>query len=39
MGVELSLAKSAIRISLGKQNTETEISVFLTVLKKLLGIP
>ena len=38
MGIEPSLAKSAIRVSLGKQNTETEIHLFLVTLKALLGI-
>lgn len=38
MGIEPSLAKSAIRISLGKQNTEAEINQFMMILKTLLGI-
>jgi cysteine desulfurase len=36
MGIEASLAKSAIRISLGCQNTKTEIEHFITILKSLL---
>ncbi len=36
MGVAPDLAKSAIRISLGIQNTPAEINQFLTVLQKLL---
>jgi cysteine desulfurase len=36
MGIPPSLAKSAIRVSLGKQNTETEINQFITTLKALL---
>ncbi len=35
MGIETTLAKSAIRVSLGKQNTETEIYQFITTLKAL----
>lgn len=38
MGIEPALAKSAIRISLGKQNTETEIDQFIATLKTLLVI-
>jgi cysteine desulfurase len=33
MGVEASLAKSAVRVSLGKDNNETEIDQFVDVLK------
>jgi len=36
MAVDASLAKSAIRISLGKSNTEAEILQFIDVLKNLL---
>jgi cysteine desulfurase len=36
MGIEPSLAKSAIRISLGMQNTATECELFITTLKSLL---
>lgn len=36
MGVTPALAKSALRISLGKANTEAEISQFITVLKDLV---
>lgn len=36
MGVDLQLAKSAIRISLGKANTEKEINEFIKVLKFLV---
>ena len=38
MGVETSLAESAIRISLGKDNNEQEIDQFVSVLKALLAI-
>lgn len=38
MGIEPILAKSAIRISLGKQNTETQIDQFITTLTAMLGI-
>ena len=37
MGVDKALAKSAIRISLGKDNTESEIDQFVSVLKTLLA--
>jgi cysteine desulfurase len=37
MGVEASLAKSAIRISLGCSNTEAEILEFIAVLKNLVN--
>ena len=36
MGVENSLAKSAIRISLGKMNTIVEINEFITILKTIV---
>jgi len=36
MGVEASLAKSAIRISLGRTNTEDEIAEFINLLKILV---
>lgn len=36
MGVEAQLAKSAIRVSLGKDNSETEIDQFIDALKALL---
>jgi len=36
MGVELSLAKSAIRVSLGKMNTEAEIMEFTKILKSFV---
>lgn len=36
MGVEEKLAKSAIRISLGKDNTEAEIKQFISVLKSFV---
>jgi cysteine desulfurase len=36
MGVEADFAKSAIRISLGKANTETEIIEFINLLKTLV---
>lgn len=36
MGIEDALAKSAIRVSLGKANTETEIKQFITVLKSFV---
>ncbi len=36
MGVDNSLAKSAIRISLGKMNTIVEIKEFITILKTLV---
>ncbi|MGX2041911.1 cysteine desulfurase family protein [Methylocaldum sp. MU1018] len=39
MGVEPAVAKSAIRVSFGKDNTETEVDRFLEVLKKLVGMP
>jgi cysteine desulfurase len=38
MGIESTLAKSAIRVSLGTQNTATEVIQFITVLKTILGI-
>ncbi len=38
MGVEWELAKSAIRVSLGKDNTEDEIVKFINVFKKLITI-
>ncbi|CAI8946546.1 cysteine desulfurase family protein [Methylocaldum szegediense] len=38
MGVEPEVAKSAVRVSFGKSNTETEVDRFLDVLKKLVGI-
>ena len=37
MGVEANLAKSAIRISLGLNNTEAELLEFITVLKSLVN--
>jgi cysteine desulfurase len=37
MGVEANLAKSALRISLGFNNTEAEIVEFITVLKSLVN--
>lgn len=37
MAIDAPLAKSAIRISLGKTNTEAEIGQFINVLKSLLG--
>jgi len=37
MGIEAGLAKSAIRVSLGKANTEAEISKFINLLKSLVG--
>jgi len=39
MGVDPAVAKSAIRASFGKSNTEAEVDRFLEVLKKLVGIP
>ena len=39
MGVEPALARSAIRVSLGKDNTEQEVDQFVSVLKTLLAIP
>ena len=36
MGIEPELAKSAIRVSLGQQNTETEITEFIKTLNALL---
>jgi len=39
MGVEQALAKSAIRISLGQENTEEEITTFVQTLKSLVSIP
>lgn len=37
MGIEQALAKSAIRISLGRTNTEAEVAQVLDILKTLLG--
>lgn len=37
MGIEPNLAKSALRISLGINNTETELLEFITVLKSLVN--
>jgi cysteine desulfurase len=37
MGIDAALAKSAIRISLGKTNNEQEVDQFVQVLKKLLN--
>jgi cysteine desulfurase len=37
MGIDSSLAKSAIRVSLGIQNTSAEISRFISVLKTLIS--
>jgi cysteine desulfurase len=37
MGVEVGLARSAIRVSLGKDNTEQEIDQFAGVMKSLLA--
>lgn len=37
MGVDKALAKSAIRVSLGKDNIESEIDQFVSVLKTLLA--
>ncbi len=39
MGVEQTLAKSAIRISLGQGNTEEEITTFVQTLKSLVSTP
>lgn len=39
MGVEPEIAKSAIRASFGKSNTEAEVDRFLEVLKTLVGTP
>ncbi|MGR9100298.1 MAG: cysteine desulfurase family protein [Gammaproteobacteria bacterium] len=39
MGVDEKLAKSAIRVSLGKSNTEAEIDSFVQVLKTLISPP
>ncbi len=36
MGVEESMAKSAIRISLGCENTRDEINIFINILKSLI---
>lgn len=36
MGIDVSLAKSAIRISLGQTNTKTDISEFINLLKNLV---
>jgi cysteine desulfurase len=36
MGVEFSVAKSAIRVSLGKMNTEVEIMKFIKILKSIV---
>ncbi|MGR8929672.1 MAG: cysteine desulfurase family protein [Gammaproteobacteria bacterium] len=36
MGVDIMLAKSAIRVSLGKDNTEAEVDQFVDILKTLL---
>lgn len=36
MGIESQLAKSALRISLGKDNTEADIKQFIEQLKSLL---
>ncbi len=36
MGVEYQIAKGAVRISLGKNNTSAEVTQFITVLKSLL---
>lgn len=36
MGVDYALAKSAIRISLGKMNTNVEINEFITILKTIV---
>ncbi len=38
MGIDFQLAKSAIRISLGKANTEAEVTKFITLLKSFLSI-
>ncbi len=37
MGVDPVIAKSAIRISLGKNNSEEEVKEFISILKRLLG--
>ncbi|AEG02270.1 cysteine desulfurase family protein [Methylomonas methanica] len=37
MNVEATLAKSAIRVSLGKDNTQPEVDLFVSVLKTLLA--
>jgi cysteine desulfurase len=37
MGIDANLAKSALRVSLGHTNTETEIIEFVTLLKSLLN--
>lgn len=39
MGIDSTVAKSAIRASFGKTNTEAEVDRFLEVLKKLVGVP
>ena len=39
MGLEPALARGAIRVSLGKDNTEQEIDQFIGVLKTLFAIP
>jgi cysteine desulfurase len=36
MGIGFSLAKSAIRVSLGKMNTEAEIMEFTKILKSFV---
>ncbi len=38
MGIDYQLAKSAIRISLGKSNTEQDVKVFIQTLKKFLNL-
>ena len=37
MGIEENLAKSAIRVSLGQENTEQEVDVFVQKLKQILS--
>ncbi len=39
MGIEPEVAKSAVRVSFGKGNTEAEVDRFLDALKKLVGVP
>ncbi|BCX89561.1 cysteine desulfurase [Methylomarinovum tepidoasis] len=36
MGVDADLAKSAVRVSLGKDNTEADVEAFLTALRQVL---
>lgn len=39
MGVEESLAKSAIRVSLGQSNTVSEVDKFLEILNSIVSVP